>query len=76
MGLLKSAILAGGVVYAGRAVGKGVFAHTEAKYAQQHPEYQQPPQYQPQGQHYDNTGYQHQSWCNGSCGHQCNGKAH
>jgi hypothetical protein len=83
MGLLKTGIKYGGIAYAINAIGKGIGAHQESKtdmpsgqYMQQQPHQQQPPAYgQNQGPRYDHTGYPHQSWCDTSCGRQCNGKA-
>jgi hypothetical protein len=85
MGLLKTGIKYGGIAYAINAISKGVGAHQESKASEasksdnpsgQYMQQQQPPAYgQNQGPRYDHTGYPHQSWCDTSCGRQCNGKA-
>lgn len=81
MGLLKSGIKYGGIAYAMNAFGKGIGAHQENKQAlpagqyMQQPQQQQPPPSYSQGPHYDHTGYLHQSWCDSSCGRQCNGRS-
>ena len=77
MGLIKSGIKYGGLAYAANAIGKGVAAHQDNKMAAPAPSTQysqQPPPYRSQNPHYDQSGYMHQSWCDATCGRQCNGQ--
>ncbi|KAK4499558.1 hypothetical protein PRZ48_010075 [Zasmidium cellare] len=75
MGLIKSGIKWGSIGYIAHQGFKAVDSNKQSH--QQQPMPQQPPVYYPQqgqqGQQFrDVSGYLHQSWCNGQCGHHCN----
>ncbi|KAF2164339.1 hypothetical protein M409DRAFT_25218 [Zasmidium cellare ATCC 36951] len=79
MGLIKSGIKWGTIGYVAhqgfKAVGENKQSHQQQQQAPLPRD--QPPSYYPQqgqqGQRFqDASGYLHQSWCNGQCGHHCN----
>jgi hypothetical protein len=77
MGLIKTALEVGGALGAAGIGAKALSKHdaTKMQAQQEQQQQQQPQQYyqQPTYQKGDNSGYQHQSYCNGQCGRQCRG---